>query len=415
MSISLRRGLTATFSAMLIAASPVAIQAVSLSTASADTVSVYTAPSSLAGDNGDVIKSVASNYNGAEATQIQYLSRDNKNKQVAVSGTVLVPNNPWDGPGERPIVAYAPFTFGMGPECAPSKTLAGEGAGDLVSGFQGSFIDTLLGAGFAVAQTDYIGPWVEGSGEHPYVNRLSEAHTVLDVIRAAQRLPDTGLPSNGPVGIAGYSEGGSAAASAAELASTYAPELDVKGVYSGAPPADKSVLASSLDGGMYVAFLGYALIGINAAYPEANMMDLANETGAELFLEARQTCTLDAILRFPFQQSRSWTESGQPVASFLSQPPFDAIVAENKIGNLKPSMPVMVQHSPVDDVIPAAVGKRMAKDWCGKGANVQWQELTSVVPFFSHALGMLTAPSDATAWLKRAFNDQAGDGNCGQF
>ncbi|MFI9452685.1 lipase family protein [Amycolatopsis sp. NPDC052450] len=410
MSVPFRRGLIATVAAMLVA---VALNAPS---AVADTTSVYSPVSPLpAGQNGDVLKSQPSNYNGAKATRVQYLSRDNKNKQVAVSGTVLVPNAAWSGPGERPIVAYAPFTFGMGPQCAPSKTLAGEGSQDMVSGFQGSFVNALLGAGFAVAQTDYIGPWVEGSGEHPYVNRLSEAHTVLDVIRAAQRLSGTGLPADGPVGIAGYSEGGSAAAAAAELAATYAPELNVKGVYSGAPPADKAALAKSLDGGMYVGFLGYALIGINQAYPEARMMDLANPAGAQLFLEARQTCTMDSVFKFMGKQTSSLTKSGQPVSSFLSQPPFDAIVAENRIGTVKPAMPVMVEQSPMDDVIPAAVGKQMAKDWCGKGANVQWKDLATFTPFLSHALGMMTAPGDATEWLKSVFNGQAGNGNCGRF
>jgi len=408
--------MTSSFRHVLIAAMTVTLVAVGAPAASADTISVYTASSPLpAGENGDVVKSQPSTYNGAKSTRIQYLSRDNKDKQVAVSGTVLVPDKPWNGPGERPIVAYAPFTFGMGPDCAPSKTLAGEGASDLVSGFQGGFVNALLGAGFAVAQTDYIGPWVEGSGDHPYVVRLSEAHTVLDVIRAAQRLPGTGLPANGPVGIAGYSEGGSAAAAAAELAATYAPELNVKGVYSGAPPADKAALSKSLDGGMYFGFLGYALIGINQAYPEAKLMNLANPTGAELFLKARQTCTMDAVLQFMFKQSSSLTKEGKPVSAYLSQPPFDAIVAENRIGTVKPAMPVLVEQSPMDDVIPAAVGKQMAKDWCGKGANVQWKDLPTLTPFFSHALGMTAASTDATEWLKAAFNGQAGNGNCGRF
>ncbi|HEY3469359.1 MAG TPA: lipase family protein [Amycolatopsis sp.] len=411
MSAFLRRGVVAT----LVAAGMVALPAAN-APALADSTSVYVPPSPLPpGQNGDVLKSAPSTYNGAKATRILYLSRDNKDKPVAVSGSVFVPNSAWTGPGERPIVAYAPFTFGMGPQCAPSKTLAGEGASDVISGFQGGFVNALLNAGFAVAQTDYIGPWVEGGGEHPYVVRLSEAHTVLDVLRAAQRLPGTGLPANGPVGIAGYSEGGGAAASAAELAATYAPELDVKGVYAGAPPADKAALSKSLDGGMYVAFLGYALIGINQAYPEANMMSLANEAGAQLFLQARQTCTLDAVFRFMGKQTSSLTKSGQPVASFLARPPFDAIVAENRIGTLKPAMPTMVEQSPLDDVIPAATGKQMAKDWCAKGATVQWKDLVSFTPVFSHALGMLTAPGDATAWLQSAFKGQARSGNCGRF
>lgn len=204
----------------------------------------YVPPSPLpAGKNGDVLKSQPSTYNNTTATRVMYRSRDARNKPIAVTGTVFVPSIPWQGPGERPVVAYAPFTAGLGDQCAPSKTLAGEGSRDLTAGFQNDFVDALLGKGFAVAQTDYEG--LGTPGEHPYVVRLSEGHAVLDVLRAAQRLPGAGLPEDGPLGIAGYSEGGSGAASAAELAESYAPELDVK-AYVGAAPADKAVLAKAL-------------------------------------------------------------------------------------------------------------------------------------------------------------------------
>lgn len=143
-------------------------------------------------------------------------------------------------------------------------------------------------------------------------------------------------------------------------------------------------------------------------------MDLANPAGADLFLKARQTCTLDSVFQFMFKQTSTLTKDGRPVAEYLNQPPFDKIVAENRIGNLKPAMPTMVEQSPFDDVIPVATGKQMAKDWCGKGANVQWKDLAGA-PVFAHALGMLTAPNDATAWLQSAFKGQAGNGNCGQF
>jgi predicted esterase len=60
------------------------------------------------------------------------------------------------------------------------------------------------------------------------------------------RLPDTSLDPHGPLAFWGYSQGGGAAASAAELASSYAPELDVVGSYAGAPPADLKALFRTL-------------------------------------------------------------------------------------------------------------------------------------------------------------------------
>ncbi|GAB4979046.1 hypothetical protein MAHJHV60_47410 [Mycobacterium avium subsp. hominissuis] len=46
----------------------------------------------------------------------------------------------------------------------------------------------------------------------------------------------------------GYSQGGGATASAAELAAQYVPELHIVGTYAGAPPADLKELLPYADG-----------------------------------------------------------------------------------------------------------------------------------------------------------------------
>lgn len=407
MHVSVRRGLAATS----VVAAVLAVVTVASSPAVA--ADFYTPPSPLpAGQNGDVIKSQASTYNGATATRVMYLSRDAKDKPIAVTGTVLVPAKPWPGPGPRPIVAYSPFTSGMADHCAPSKTLAGEGGGDIASQTHSLFINPLLERGIAVAQTDYQG--LGTPGEHTYVVRASEAHTVLDVVRAAQRLPGTGLPSNGPVGITGYSQGGGGSAAAVELAPEYAPELDVKGAYVGAPPADKAVLAKSLDGAYAFGFLGFALVGINTAYPETRLVSLANEAGAELFVQATQVCTMDAIFKFAFKQSSSLTKDGKPVSAYLTQEPFTTVIRDMRIGNRKPTAPTLVEHAPADDIVPYGQGKQLAKDWCGLGANVQFRDLLAL-PLLAHVFAAQPAAGNSAAWLADRFAGKAATPNCGKF
>lgn len=83
------------------------------------------------------------------------------------------------------------------------------------------------------------------------------------------RLPDTSLDPHGPVAFWGYSQGGGAAASAAELASAYGPDLHVVGTYAGAPPADLMELFPYADGSVLVGVVGYALNSVIATYPEA--------------------------------------------------------------------------------------------------------------------------------------------------
>ncbi len=72
----------------------------------------------------------------------------------------------------------------------------------------------------------------------------------------------------GPLAFWGYSQGGGAAASAAELAPSYAPDLHVVGTYAGAPPADLKELFPYADGSALVGAVGYALNSVITTYPE---------------------------------------------------------------------------------------------------------------------------------------------------
>lgn len=415
MSLVVRRALAPAL-AVALAVTALVLPSVGAPPASGQQEDFYRPPSPLpAGRDGDVIRTRPFTYSGAaSATRVMYLSRDVDDRPMAVTGTVLVPTAAWTGPGPRPIVAYAPFTSGVGDRCAVSRSLAGEVPGDLITGVQGNFVNQLLSRGIAVAQTDYQG--LGTPGDHTYVMRIPQARAVLDVLRAAQRLPSSGLPANGPVGIAGYSQGGGASAAAAEMAPTYAPELDIQGAYVGAPVADLSVLAASLDGSLYAAFLLYALIGVDAAYPEIDIDALSNDQGRAILNEARgDVCAFDAVFRYWFRQSSTLTANGQPVRSFLGAEPYASIVAENRVGTLRPTAPTLVEHSWIDDVLPPAQAKQMARDWCGRGATVQWRDMLTVVPLLAHLLEANTAAGNAANWLNGRFRGTQATNNCGQF
>src|SRR5699024_268392 len=113
------------------------------------------------------------------------------------------------------------------------------------------FIANLLSKGFAVMVTDYEGLGMPGG--HTYVVGQSEGRALLDGVRAAQKLPGSGLSTSSPVGLMGYSQGGGAAGWAAELAGTYAPELKLRGTVAGGVPADLLAVAEFAEGGPFTA------------------------------------------------------------------------------------------------------------------------------------------------------------------
>ena len=206
----------------------------------------YTPPSPLpAAQAGDVLRSRPSVFTldpldhapvpGVTATQVLYRSTNAMGQANAVSGTVLVPTTPWLGGGARRVVWWGVGTGGVGDQCAPSYTLT-QGAD-----YEMLFIKAALDRGWAVAVSDYEG--LGTPGLHTYVVGRSEGRAVLDMARAAIRLPGSGLSTNTPVGLMGYSQGGGAAGWAAELAGSYAPDLKIKGTAAGGIPGDLTAVA----------------------------------------------------------------------------------------------------------------------------------------------------------------------------
>lgn len=373
----------------------------------------YDPPSPLpAGTAGDIIRHQPARFfldpakllpAPAEVQRIMYRSTDTHGAPVAVTGTVLTPTVPWTGPGVRPIIGYAAGTQGLGDQCAPSKALAAGGE------YEGPFISGLLSRGYAVVLTDYEG--LGTPGVHTYVNRKAEGYAVLDAIRAAQRLREAGLPDHGPVAIAGYSQGGGASAAAAELQPSYAPELQLKGAYAGAVPADLAAVAKNLDGHYAVGFLMFAVASMNYAYPELDVPAVLNDRGKALEAEVENECTGDAIVKHAFTRTAELTADGRPITAYLAEEPFASAVAEQRIGRVAPAAPVLVAHSALDDIVPFEQGRTMARDWCAEGATVQFDTLA--VP--THVGGAVAAYPDAFAWLDGRLHGAPAPSNCGAF
>ncbi|MGW7052964.1 lipase family protein [Streptomyces sp. NPDC054887] len=364
-------------------------------------------PRVLAAKNGDVLSSEPGAFYldalkvfkaDASVHRIMYRTTDRAGKAIAVTGTVL---NPKVSPhGQRPIVAFAPGTQGLADKCAPSRQMA-EG-----TEYEALPIKKLLDQGYAVVVTDYQG--LGTPGVHTYMTREAQGRAVLDSLRAAQRLDAVDLPDAGPVALYGYSQGGGATASAAELAPTYAPELEIKGAVVGAPPADMNKVAESMDGSAYGAFFNYALSGLATAYG-IDIDPYLNAHGKRVTSDLRDNlCTTQALAKYPFLNSRFLTVDGRPLTERLTRAPWDKIVAEQQLGKRKPAVPVLLSHSALDDVIPQKVGKNLAADWCSRGAVVKFVG--------NHIPGHIAATEGAGAaglpWLADRFKNRTAPSTC---
>ena len=128
---------------------------------------------------------------------------------------------------------------------------------------------------------------------------VRSAANVLDAMRAARQLEPAELPQGGPAAIMGYSEGGTAAAWAAQLQPNYAPELELAGVAAGAAAADIELAGPTLDGSFFSFFLAYGAIGFAAAYPELELEPYLVGRARETIAALRHTNILQAAVRGP--------------------------------------------------------------------------------------------------------------------
>ncbi|TMR24368.1 lipase family protein [Actinomadura geliboluensis] len=370
----------------------------------------YTPPAPLpAGAPGDVIRSRPavfsmdpigrSPYEGVTSWQVLYRSETVQGAPTAVSGMVLVPTKAWTGPGKRPLVSYAVGTRGLGDACAPSYTLT-QGMD-----YEMFFVADALSRGWAVAVTDMEG--LGTPGQHTYEVGGSQGKAVLNMARAAQRLPDAGLDGS-PVGLWGYSQGGTSSGWAAQLADSYAPELDIKGAFAGGVPADLLAVAKGLDGSPFVGLMFMAAVGYDTAYPELDLEKYLNDAGRELLKKAESLClvSVDGIGTLAgtlFKKISDYTTSDP-----LATPEWRQRLDENKLGSAAPSVPVFQTQAVYDEIIPFAQADTLHKAWCAKGANLTWKSYT----FAEHATGMLWSEPDAMAFLSDRFAGKPVTGNC---
>ncbi|MDQ1037624.1 hypothetical protein QFZ75_004040 [Streptomyces sp. V3I8] len=354
------------------------------------------------------------------ATRLMYKSTDSNGKPVAVTGAYIEPAARWKGGGPRPLVAVAPGTLGQGDQCAASMglehplTLNGE---TVSVGYEDLAIYRLLAKGTAVVVTDYAGL---GATDrlHTYVDRVDEAHAVLDAVRAARSVTGGSVTTASPVGLYGYSQGGGATAAAAELQSSYAPDVTLAGTYAGAPPADLAAVTKAIDGSELAGALGWSLNGFLQSDPELRPIAEAhlNAAGKAALADLSTMCVGDGLLGYGYTKSTRWTTDGSTLGDIIAaSPELKRFLDGQRIGRLKPSGPVRLATGTSDNLVPHGQARTLAVDWCGKGADVTYKPV--VLPnvgsaLLNHFAPLLADQGDAVDWLVDRLSGRSTTSNC---
>ena len=323
--------------------------------------------------------------NARSNTVVLYHTVSPTGRDVAVSGVISIPNGPAPADG-WPVISWAHGTTGNAPQCAPSQFAK--------PNIEQRFLNEWVGAGYAVAQTDYEG---EGTpGLHPYFANAGGAHDTIDIVRAARALD----PQIGNRWIAmGHSEGGAVALFAAALAPSWAPDLHVLGVVSYAPGSDITdalgyIMTSSRP--TRTLPLGMMMVeGIASTDPGVDLKRILSPRGLELLPQLQSAC-IDDLMKSP-----QWNAI-PPASLFLPDAPIERLLhdfARNEPLNLPIHVPVRFEQGTADTIVSPGTTQALRSNLCANGVQAELDTIAGA----NHGTVLARSWTAVKDWVARRF------------
>lgn len=300
------------------------------------------------------------------ATQLLYRTTDMHGAPEATVTTVLVP-------AERtpetpcPIVSYQCAIDAVAGSCFPSYALRrGAKAAGALAQFELLLVAAALAEGWAVSVPDHEGP--NGMWGAPH----EPGYRVLDGIRAALSFDQVNLTPDTSVGLWGYSGGGLATAWAAEVAGTYAPELNVVGAVLGSPVGDLGNTFRRLNGTIYSGLPAMVVAALAHIYPDLDRVINEHVTpeGRTLLDRVETMTTVAAVLRMVRKDMGSLVD--RPLEEILETPEVQHVFADIKLGTSAPKPPVLIVQAVHDRIVSVADIDALAATYTDGGSEVTY-------------------------------------------
>jgi acetyl esterase/lipase len=326
--------------------------------------------------------------------RILYRSTSPSGEPIPVSGAIFFPSGPAPA-GGRDIIAWAHPTSGVVPPCAPSLMPD-------VGGMMWN-LGNMVGAGYIVVATDY--PGLGTVGIHPYLIGESEARAVLDSVRAARDMPNTGA-SNRFV-VWGHSQGGHAALYTGEIAARYAPELKLYGVAAAAPATYLVTLfdddAKTSQDLVAMSVLSWTRL---KGVPVTNVVEPKDMSAFE---RTAKDC-IESVAEFEkIEKDESPLTRGQYLkVDPATAEPWKGIMVDNSPGRSRAGAPVFIAQGTADTTVDPAVTKRFAEALCAQGTPVSFVELPGV----SHVFAARDSANAALRWMTDRFRGAPPPSDC---
>lgn len=330
--------------------------------------------------------------------QLLYRTTDSLGQPTVAVSTMIVPSNA----DSFKLLSYQTAYDQADPNCSPSYTFRSS-----VNNTSSTKLDLLL-LGSALNQGWYVSsPDYEGI-DAQYVAGIIAGQATLDSVRAAlQSTKFTKLAPTAIYAMWGYSGGALASEWAAELQSTYAPELHFIGAaLGGLTPSVASVL-NTINRGPFLNLAPKGLIGLSRAY--SNLSDWLNQNlvpAKALAFASGFSCT--GGHDFSYEDLGIYFTRGFP--SLADPVPASVFLAAGQMGlHGLPTFPLYFYKAVADEVSPIADTNALYNNFCATGrVNIQYRQNV----LGDHVTESILGASGALSFLIDRFNGAASTAGC---
>ena len=339
------------------------------------------------------------------ATQLLYRTSDELGRPTATVTTVVVPPTATVTPN---VIAYLSFYDSLADKCDPSYTLRGGDPGpnnQQLTDAEQAFVQLYYATGNVVTVPDFEGPGLHWTAGH------ESGYGTLDAVRATEAF--LGAPTTTKVGLTGYSGGSIAADWAAELAPTYAPELNVVGVAAGGVPVHffhNLTYINGSDG--WSGIMPAVLVALGRAYG-LDLDAYLNDYGKSLVKKDATGCigdfngthpglTIEKMLKPQYKDPRN-------VRPFVDV--INKLIMGTVPGHPKPPMFLAVGNngsSVGDDIMVTKDVEALAHQYCAQGMTVQYEEYDG----FAHSEAAVRFEPRAVQFLVQRFAGLPATNDC---
>ena len=228
----------------------------------------------------------------SRAYKLRYRTTDARGRRALSTGTLFLPKGRAPR-GGWPVISWAHGTSGLADKCAPSVV------GPALPKRDRPYLANWMKEGYAIVASDYAG--LGTPGLPAYLNGRSEAHNVVDMVKAGRAFARARLSAGSRLSrkwvVVGQSQGGGAAIYTARYATEFGGRgLDYRGAVGTGVPAYIEIPVNALAPGFpqvsppTVVYFSYILASLRSVYPKLGIDGALTATGRRYLKLAETTC-----------------------------------------------------------------------------------------------------------------------------